>query len=115
MTAPLPPQGFLLAELGMLEEPMAAIAIDVSPQTLIEYRKRQIGPEFAVVGRTILYHPTKIKSWLEAGGTRAFETEAPAPDEPHRDAPIKNALTHATPPPEKRKVGRPRIHKTSER
>ena len=72
---PLPPQGFLLAKLGYVEEAVAAIAIDVSTQTMIEYRKKGIGPDYAVVGRTILYHPAKLEAWLEAGGTRAFETQ----------------------------------------
>ena len=72
---PLPAQGHLLAALGYIEEPMAAIAIDVSSQTMIEYRKKKIGPDYTVVGRTVLYHPTKLEAWLAAGGTRAFETE----------------------------------------
>jgi hypothetical protein len=72
---PLPPQGYLLAKLGYVEESVAAIAIDVSLPTMIDYRKRQVGPEFTVVGRTILYHPDKLAAWLDAGGTRAFETQ----------------------------------------
>ena len=40
---PLPPQGFLLAKLGYVEEAVAAIAIDVSTQTMIEYRKKGSG------------------------------------------------------------------------
>jgi hypothetical protein len=76
---PLPPQGYLLAELGMLEESMAAIAIDLSVQTLVEYRKKQIGPDYTVVGRTILYSPENLKAWLKAGGTRAVEAEGTQP------------------------------------
>ena len=75
---PLPPQGYLLAKLGYIEEPMAAIAIDVSPQTMIEYRKKGLGPDYTIVGRTVLYHPTRIETWLEAGGTRAFEAQETA-------------------------------------
>ena len=68
---PLPPQGYLLEALGYVDEGLAAIAIDVAEQTLIEYRKKQIGPKYAIVGRTILYSPESLKEWLEAGGTRA--------------------------------------------
>jgi hypothetical protein len=75
---PLPPQGFLLEALGYLEEPLAAIAIDVAAQTLIEYRKRGIGPEFTVVGRAILYSRENLQKWLEAGGTRAFDQDGAA-------------------------------------
>lgn len=70
---PLPPQGFLLERLGYLKELIAAIALDLMPQTLAEYRKAGIGPDYAVVGRTIWYGPANIQKWLEAGGTRAFE------------------------------------------
>ena len=70
---PLPPQGFLLESLGYLKEPMAAIALDLMPTTLVEYRKAGIGPDYTVVGRTILYCPANLQKWLENGGTRAFE------------------------------------------
>ena len=70
---PLPPQGFLLESLGYLKEPIAAIALDLMPPTLIEYRKAGIGPDYTVVGRTIWYSPANLQKWLEAGGTRAFE------------------------------------------
>ena len=85
---PLPPQGFLLDELGYLDEQMAAIALDVALQTLIEYRKGGIGPDYAIVGRTVFYSPGNLKKWLEAGGTRAsIESGAiPAPVKPRRQA-----------------------------
>jgi hypothetical protein len=69
---PLPPQGFLLESLGYLKEPIAAIALDLMPPTLVEYRKAGIGPDYTVVGRTILYSRANLKKWLKAGGTRAF-------------------------------------------
>ena len=68
---PLPPQGFLLEPFGFLTEPLAAIAIDLQPATLIEYRKAGIGPDYAIVGRTVLYSRDNLKKWLEAGGTKA--------------------------------------------
>ena len=74
---PLPPQGFLLESLGYLEEPLAAIALDLMPPTLIEYRKAGIGPDYAVVGRTIMYSPANLQKWLENGGTRAFAGHEP--------------------------------------
>lgn len=76
---PLPVQGHLLAELGYLEELRAAIALDLSVQTLMEYRKDGRGPAFTVVGRTVLYHPTKLGEWLANGGTRQFEEAASKP------------------------------------
>jgi hypothetical protein len=70
---PLPPQGFLLESLGYLKEPIAAIALDLMPPTLVEYRKAGIGPDYTVVGRAIFYSPASMQKWLENGGTRAFE------------------------------------------
>jgi hypothetical protein len=66
---PLPP-GYLLAELGFVDEIEAAAAIDVTPKTLVEYRKQGIGPEFTEVARRILYSKAALAKWLEAGGTR---------------------------------------------
>src|SRR5262245_46426555 len=69
---PLPPNGHLLTELGYLAEPLAAIALDLALQTLVGYRKKQIGPAYTTVGRTILYSRDSLQAWLTAGGTRAF-------------------------------------------
>jgi hypothetical protein len=69
---PLPPQGFLLDELDYLEERLAAIALDLAPQTFTDYRKAGIGPEYTIVGRTILYSKGNLQKWLDAGGTRTF-------------------------------------------
>jgi hypothetical protein len=81
---PLPPNGHLLAELGYLAEPLAAIALDLALQTMVEYRKKQIGPAYTTVGRTILYSRDSLQAWLTAGGTRAFieNDTAPAPKQP---------------------------------
>ncbi len=57
------------------------LALDIRLPTLIEYRKRGIGPDFAVVGRTILYSHAHFQTWLENGGTRAFTGNEPAPEQ----------------------------------
>jgi hypothetical protein len=69
----LPPNGFLLADLDYIPEPLAAIALDTAPQTLIKYRKLGCGPEYTLLGRRILYSRAKLQAWLEAGGTRGCE------------------------------------------
>ena len=74
---PLPAQGYLARQVSATSKSaVAAIAIDVStadasPSTA----RRGSGRDYAVVGRTVLYHPSKLEAWLEAGGTRAFETQ----------------------------------------
>ena len=77
---PLPPDGYLLEEWGYLEEPKAALSLNLSPQTLIDYRKAGIGPDYTVVGRAILYGQTNLQKWLEAGGTRAAAASGIIPD-----------------------------------
>jgi hypothetical protein len=65
-----PPVGYLLDELGYLDEPEAAAALGITPQTMTEYRKRGIGPPYAEIARKIIYGRTGIAEWLAAGGTR---------------------------------------------
>jgi hypothetical protein len=77
---PLPPNGDLLREWGYLDEARAAFSLDLSPQTLIDYRKSGIGPEFAVCGRAILYSRDSLQKWLEAGGTRPSIESGAVPD-----------------------------------
>jgi hypothetical protein len=78
------------------------LALDIRLPTLIEYRKRGIGPDFAVVGRTILYSRAHFQTCLENGGTRAFTGNEPAPEQAPeqpmgrrgaRDAPSVNGPT----------------------
>jgi hypothetical protein len=66
---PLPP-GYLLSQLGYIDEIEAAAAIDVTQKTLVGYRQQGIGPEFTEVARRILYSKTALAKWLETGGTR---------------------------------------------
>ncbi len=91
---PLPVQGHLLAELGYLEELRAAIALDLSVQTLMEYRKDGRGPAFTVVGRTVLYHPTKLGSgWLTvapASSRKLPPSRDPGDDQHRRRASFRN-------------------------
>ncbi len=69
LTAPaLHSEGTLLDE--WLDEPEAAAEIGVKPLTLTVYRKKQIGPQFSVVRRRIMYSRANLQAWLAAGGTR---------------------------------------------
>jgi hypothetical protein len=64
------PEAFLLSDLDYLSEPEAGPAIGIRGQTLTNYRKKGLGPEFTVVGRKILYSPAALRTWLENGGLR---------------------------------------------
>jgi hypothetical protein len=70
---PAPP-GYLLTELGYVDEIEAATAIDVTHKTLVGYRQQGIGPEYTEVARRILYSKTALAKWLETGGTRGRAT-----------------------------------------
>ena len=65
--------GYLLIELGYVDELEAAAALDLTPKTLIGYRQKGIGPPYTLVARKILYSKEAIAAWLAAGGTRNAE------------------------------------------
>jgi hypothetical protein len=68
-----PAPGYLLAELGYVDEFEAAAALNVTPKTLIEYRKAGIGPRYTELARKIFYSREALAAWLAAGGTRNTE------------------------------------------
>ena len=76
----MPPElrenGSLLNDLEFISEAKAAIALDVSEQTLISWRKHKLGPPFSMIGRKFFYAVPKLKAWVEAGGTAAAATPA---------------------------------------
>jgi Helix-turn-helix domain len=73
-----PEPGYLLRELGYVDEIEAAAALDITPQTLIGYRKSGIGPVYAEIARKIMYSRDALATWLASGGTRKHD-EARAP------------------------------------
>ncbi|MFH0301003.1 helix-turn-helix domain-containing protein [Bradyrhizobium sp. 31Argb] len=68
-----PDPGYLLNELGYVDEPEAAAALDITPKTLTEYRRLGIGPDYAELARRIIYSREALAAWLARGGTRAKE------------------------------------------
>jgi hypothetical protein len=68
-----PSLGPLLIELGYMPECEAASGLGISELTLVEYRKKGIGPTHTELARDIIYHRDVIADWLRAGGTRAVE------------------------------------------
>lgn len=74
-TDELPPNGYLLTELGYLIEVEAAAGLNLATQTLIDMRKRGEAPPHTVIARRIYYGKDNLKRWLEAGGQRLTEDE----------------------------------------
>jgi hypothetical protein len=68
-----PEPGYLLDELGYVDEPEAAAALDITPKTLSEYRRLGTGPAYAELARKIIYSREALAAWLAAGGVRARE------------------------------------------
>jgi hypothetical protein len=66
----LPPPGYLLAELGYVDELEAAAALAITPKTLVEYRRAGVGPAYTELARKIFYSREALAAWLAAGGTR---------------------------------------------
>jgi hypothetical protein len=65
-----PPPGYLLDELGYVDEIEAATALDLAPKTLTDYRKNGLGPDYVELARRILYSRDALAKWLAAGGTK---------------------------------------------
>ena len=69
LTEPAEP-GYLLKELGYDDEIEAAASINITPKTLVEYRKNGTGPDYVEVARKIYYSKEARAKWLAKGGTR---------------------------------------------
>jgi hypothetical protein len=65
-----PPPGYLLKELGYVDEIEAAAALGITTETLVGYRKAGTGPDHALVARRILYSRGALADWLNRGGCR---------------------------------------------
>ena len=69
-----PEPGYLLTELGYVDEIEAATALGLAPKTLVEYRKLCVGPEHVELARRILYSRDALARWLASGGTKGANT-----------------------------------------
>jgi hypothetical protein len=65
--------GPLLIELGFRDEVTAAAELGISEQTLTEYRKAGVGPEYAVLARKVIYSKKSLRRWLLRGAAREGE------------------------------------------
>lgn len=55
----------LRARIGLLMPAELAEMLKVTEETLREWRRQKIGPDFVKVGKSVLYRETDVQQWLE--------------------------------------------------
>jgi hypothetical protein len=53
------------ARLGLLTQEELAAVLDVSPDTLREWRRLKQGPDYVKAGKGVMYREKDIMRWLE--------------------------------------------------
>jgi hypothetical protein len=53
---------------GWLTELELARELRKDLRTVQRWRRDRVGPEFTLIGKTPIYHPAAVISWLDAGG-----------------------------------------------
>ena len=61
----MPEQGALLrSRLGLVTQDELALMLDVSADTLREWRRLKQGPDFVKTGKGVMYREVDIQEWL---------------------------------------------------
>jgi DNA-binding transcriptional MerR regulator len=55
----------LRSKLGLLTQEELAQLIDVSPDTLREWRRLKQGPDYVKAGKSVMYREKDVLRWLE--------------------------------------------------
>lgn len=55
----------LRARLGLLTQDELATMLDVSPDTLREWRRLRQGPDFVKTGKGVMYREVDVQEWLK--------------------------------------------------
>ena len=53
------------ARLGLLTQDELAAVLDVSPETLREWRRIKQGPDYVKAGKTVMYREKDVIRWIE--------------------------------------------------
>lgn len=54
----------LRGRLGLMQPEELAVMLDVSTDTLREWRRTQRGPDYVRAGKNVLYRESDVKAWL---------------------------------------------------
>ncbi len=55
----------LRSRLGLVTQEDLALALDVSVDTLREWRRLKQGPDFVKTGKNVMYREVDVQEWLE--------------------------------------------------
>ena len=55
----------LRSRLGLVTQEDLALALDVSVDTLREWRRLKQGPDFVKTGKNVMYREVGVQEWLE--------------------------------------------------
>lgn len=55
----------LRARLGLMTQDELAIMLDVTSDTLREWRRLKQGPDFVKTGKAVMYRETDVQDWLK--------------------------------------------------
>lgn len=55
----------LRARLGLMTQDELAIMLDVTPDTLREWRRLKQGPDFVKTGKAVMYRESDVQDWLK--------------------------------------------------
>ena len=55
----------LRSRLGLITAEELGLMLDVTPETLREWRRLKQGPDFVRVGKGVMYRESDIKDWLK--------------------------------------------------
>lgn len=63
--ATLRPGPALRARLGLITTDELAVMLDVTPETLREWRRLRQGPDYVKTGKGVMYREGDIQEWLK--------------------------------------------------
>lgn len=55
----------LRARLGLMTTDELAVMLDVTPDTLREWRRLKSGPDFVKTGKGVMYRESDVQDWLK--------------------------------------------------
>lgn len=61
---PVPTATHLRAQLGVYTPAELASVLDVTPETLTEWRYKRVGPDYVKLGKGVMYRAADVEEWM---------------------------------------------------